>query len=227
MPAPQGPSFKSQFKTLYTVPTTPEAEEYVDTLFEKISSSWQAWQGTIKVGGVTVTGGGVGAWAGAGGSGSAVAGVFALEPFVFKKQTKPQVMLTKAIGDTLSTQLSDYTSSVKTNVLNFIGSSTASLVSPGNFTAIMTPAPLVSALAGKNPAGMAQLILAKLTRPDFDISNPQAKTKELVNAIAGAIEQAFVMFWLTSTNLTANSVLGPATPGGAGTGLSLVDGTLV
>jgi hypothetical protein len=227
MPAPAVSALVSKFKSLYTATLSPEGEEYVETFFGKLSSSWGTWQSGIKVGGATVNGVGVGAWAGSGGGGSAQGGPFQLEPFVFKKQAKPQEKLTLAFGKAVRAKFSDYISSVKTKPLSYVGASTASPTSPGNFNAVNVPTPLVSAFTGTTPQGIAQIVLAELTPPDFDISNPQAKTKELVNAIAGAIEQVFTETWLTSSSLSGNSVSGPAAPTGTGSSPSLLDGTIV
>jgi hypothetical protein len=67
-----------------------------------------------------------------------------------------------------------------------------------------------------------------LTPPDFNLSSPQGNTTTFSIGMAQTIEKAFETVWLVKTQLSANSVSGPASAGsGTGISTSLSDGMLL
>lgn len=205
---------KSQTKALYGQQLGAEGEEYLDMLFDKISSAWDTWQKGISFGGLTAAGGGVGAWSGVGNGGAMTAQPFVLEPFSFKNNSAQQLKFTSALASALKAKFAPFALSFKFSGVNYIGTSGATPTSPGPVNASCAPVPLTAAGTGEAPSGIAGVWKAALTPPEFQLANPNAKSGELIDAIASAIEQSFQTVWLTSTVISGNTLKATGTPGG-------------
>ena len=213
MTVPAASKMKITAIGLYGQQLGPEAEEYLDALLGAVEKAWTSWQSTLKFGGNKVSGAGVGAFAGAGGGGVMTGGNFALEPFVFKKDPPELKKFTQGLADAISPKFTAFPTSYKIGVLSFVGVSGATPVSPGPVQASNVPMPLMTGGMGQNPSGIADVWKTLLTKPEFDLTNPQCKSGALVDAIGKAIEQEFQSTWLLTAQLVGNSL---ATAGAAG-----------
>lgn len=228
MPAPAAPIMKAQTIVAYGQQLGPEAIEYLDALFAKIESAWSQWQNSMSWGTLTLTGGGVGAWAGSGMGGVLVGSPFTVQPFSFKGNSPQQLKFTKAICDAIASKFTPFPTAFKFTMVSYTGASGATPIAPGPVQAMSVPAPLMSAGSGVNPSGIAQMAKSMLTAPDFQLTSPQAKSGQLVDAIGSTIEQLFQTVWLATTMASANSFQGTGAPGGVVAGFpSVSDGKLV
>jgi len=214
MPAPAAAQMKSQAKALYGQQLGAEGEEYLDMLFDKISSAWDVWQKGITFGSLTVAGGGVGAWSGVGNGGTMTAQPFVLEPFSFKSNSAQQLKFTNSLASALKAKFAPFPLSFKFAGVTYTGISGASPTSPGPVNALCASIPLVAAGQGEAPSGIADAWQAALTPPEFQLSNPNAKSGDLIKAISSAIEQSFQTVWLVTTMLGSNTLAAAGAPGG-------------
>ena len=214
MPAPAAAQMKSQAKALYGQQLGAEGEEYLDMLFDKISSAWDVWQKGITFGSLTVAGGGVGAWSGLGNGGTMTAQPFVLEPFSFKGNSAQQLKFTNSLASALKVKFAPFPLSFKFSGVTYTGISGASPTSPGPVNALCASTPLVAAGQGEAPSGIADAWQAALTPPEFQLSNPNAKAGDLIKAIASAIEQSFQTVWLVTTMIGSNTLAASGAPGG-------------
>lgn len=214
MPAPTAAQMKSQAKALYGQQFGAEGEEYMDMLFDKISSAWDAWQKGITFGALVAAGGGVGAWSGVGNGGIMTAQPFVLTPFSFKSNSAQQLKFTSSLADALKAKFAPFPLSFKFSGVNYVGTSGASPTSPGPVSASCVPTPLAAAGRGEAPSGIADAWQSALTPPEFQLGNPIAKSGDLIKAIASTIEQSFQTVWLTSTMISGNTLTAAGAPGG-------------
>lgn len=226
MPAPKASVLKNYFDQKFSGKLSADAKDYLELLFKEVSSTWDTWQQGFKFGNVSVTGAAFPVWIGQGVGGSALAGPFAMKPVIFKKQTPAQTKMTNALSTVLKTKFAAYATSFKISAAQYSGASTATATSPGNFKATSLPAPLKVVASGTVVVGVSDGWKALLTKPEFDLSNPDCKVMDMVKAVSYAIEEAFKTDWLSSTTIAANTAEGPSTPGGAGNGVSLTNGLL-
>lgn len=225
---PSASSLKSKAKGLYGQKLGKEGEEYLDALFDKVSSGWKAWQDSIKVGTLIVKGGGVGGWSGSGSGGKMSAQPFNLEKFTFNGNSPQQIKFSEALGESLKEKFAVFPNSYSCISVNFTGSCGATPTSPGPVSAASVAAILSVAGKGTTPSGIQDVWKKKLTPPEFQLDNPQAKSGELMKAIAGAIEQSFQSVWLITAQIQANNISCAATPGGVVAGFSSAfDGKIV
>jgi len=227
MTIPQAADLRAQTVGYYGMPLGPEAIEYLDALFAKVTSGWKTWQDSITWGTLTVAGGGVGAWSGVGNGGVMQGSPYVMPPFKFKQNTPQQIKYTKGLADALASKFTDFPSTFKFANVQYTGSTTATPINPGSVSAQCVPTALQGAGKGVPPSGIASIWKASLTMPDFDINNPQAKSGQLVAAICKAIEQSFQTVWLATTMIQGNILSGAAAPGGVVAGFpSGLDGKL-
>jgi hypothetical protein len=151
---------------------------------------------------------------------------YQLPPVTFDNQAKQQTKMVDGLAKVLPAFMTNWVTTFKFSSLAFTGTSTATASNPGTADANNAPTPLSTAGQGKTPSQaltgqkLADQWLATLTPPDFNVSAPQGKTKDLINAISGAIEQAFDTIWLINTQATGNLFSGAAAPAGAVSGLA-------
>lgn len=227
MPGPSASVMKGFWKSSYPHPTTNYLDEYVDKLFQELETGWTTWQNSVQFGGLTVNGAGIGGWAGVGTGGFASAAPFSFVIFPFYQNTPQHLKFLQGLQTALQQKFQAWVTQFTIPTINYVGGCSASPVSPGNFTAQVLPTP-VGSLIQANIDGIADVWNQTLTPPDFDLQHPQARTKDMVNAVAGALEKAFTSIWGLSTNLTGSTAQGPATPGaGVGMGTSSPDGKLL
>jgi len=228
MPAPVAATMSRKAQALYGQSLGPEGIEYIDMLFSKVEEAWNKWQDSMSWGGLTVSGGGVGAWSGTGAVGQLqAASQFAMPPFIFKAGSPQQTKFTQGLSDALSQKFNMFPASFKFKSVTYTGTSGATPTAPGPVSAQSAPAAMAIAGSGQAPSGIAAAWKASLTPPDFDFSNPNAKSEDLLKAIADTIEQSFQTVWLQTTMLQANAVSTAGAPGGVVTGfMSPVNGKL-
>lgn len=228
MPAPSAQSLRSAAVASYGMPLGPEAIEYLDMLFGEISSAWQEWQDSAVVKLVAVDGAGSGSWSGSGQGGKIETDPFVLKPVSFKNNSPEQLKFTQGLIKALDETFTPWADSYSFTALPFAGTSTATGSNPGNVDATNVPTDLSSAGSGDPLTGIADIWASTLKPPMFDLENPMAKSKELINAIGSAIETAFESEWLVTTMVMDNTLTGAAAPGGVASGLpSNPDGKLV
>lgn len=215
MPAPSGSKMSKDAQALYGQKLGPDGTAYVDLIFTKVEAAWKKWQDGMTWGGSMVSGAGVGAWSGAGAGGNIIAAApFALGPISFKANAPQQVKFTQGLASALASKFNAFPPTFKFTMINFIGASGATPITPGPVTANSIAAPLSTAGSGQAPSGIADLWKGTLTPPDFDFSNPNAKSEELLKAIAKTIEQSFQTVWLLSTMAQGVTVTTVGAPGG-------------
>lgn len=197
---------------------------------DAVSQGWTTWEKGLSFGSVKVTGAGAGAWTGTGQGGSISGPAYRLPQFSFAANDHDQVAMVDGLRQVMPSFMTKWSSTFKFVSLPYVGTSTATGSNPGTVTATNTPTPLQTAGKGTVPshapsrAKMADLWLAKLVPPQFDLTNPQGKTTELVNAITGAVEKAFDTIWLLKAKASNNQLSGAAANGGVVSGLASAPG---
>ena len=199
MPIPPPIQLRTQAIGYYGMSLGPEAIEYLDALFGKVTDAWKTWQNSITFGTLTVAGGGVGAWSGVGNGGMMQGSPYVMSPFSFKGNSPQQIKYTKGLADALAMKFNAFPAAFKFSGVQYTGSCGATPINPGPVNAQNVPVPLLSAGSGQNPSGIAGIWKAALTPPDFDINNPAARSGQLIDAVCKAIEQSFQTVWLAST----------------------------
>jgi hypothetical protein len=228
MPAPQAAQLKSQAVALYGQQLGAEAQEYLDALFGEVSKAWDMWSKGITFGTLTAVGAGVGAWSGVGSGGAMSGQSFSMAPFSFKGNSAQQLKFTKGLADALKQKFTMFPATFKFSPVQFAGSSAATPIAPGPVSAVIIPATMMMAGAGQNPSGIADLWKSSLTPPEFKLDDPNAKSGDLIKAIAGSIEQSFQSVWLATTMVQTNSLNAAGAPGGVVAGFPTgMDGKLV
>jgi len=228
MAVPLAPQLSSQAQALYGQQLGPEAMEYLDALFGAVSKAWDAWSKSIKWGTLLASGAGVGAWSGVATGGVMTGDPFNMESFSFKGNSPQQVKFSAGLADALKQKITLFPPTFKFTTVQLVGTSGATPIAPGPVSASCIPAPMMTAGAGQNPTGIADLWKAALTPPDFKLDDPNAKSGDLITAIAGAIEQSFQTVWLTTTMVSGNTITAAGTPGGVVAGFpTSLDGKLV
>ena len=227
MPIPPPIQLRTQAIGYYGMSLGPEAIEYLDALFGKVTDGWKKWQDSIAWGTLIVAGGGVGAWAGVGNGGMMQGSPYVMQPFSFKQNSPQQLKYTKGLADALAAKFTAFPATFKFTGVQYTGSCGATPINPGPVNAQNVPVPLLSAGSGQNPSGIAGIWKAALTPPDFDINNPAARSGQLIDAVCKAIEQSFQTVWLASTMIQGNILSGAAAAGGVVAGFpSGFDGKL-
>jgi hypothetical protein len=230
MPVPAAATMSKKAQGLYGQKLGPDAIAYVDKLMAAVETAWKSWQNSMTWGGLAVSGGGVGAWSGMspGGGMLQASSPFQMEVFIFKSGTPQQTKFTKGLADALASKFNAFPAGFKFSTIQFIGTSGATPVSPGPVQANSVAAPLSSAGKGQNPSGIADVWKASLTPPDFDFSNPNGKSEDLLKAIAKSIEQSFQTVWLMTTMAQGNMITTAGAAGGVVAGfMSPNNGKLV
>lgn len=220
MSAPSSSKMSKDAQMYYGQSLGAEGEEYVDVLFENVVKGWKSWEGSITWGGLTVNGSGIGAWSGSGSGGQIEGAAYSLPDFIFKGNAPEQVKFAKGLGKALTQKFAAFVSSYKFQGVNYVGTSAATDKNPGPVDASNASTPLSGAGSGTNPSGIADLWKTFLPPPDFDFTNPQGKSDDLIKAIAKTIEQSFRTVWLAATMIQGNTVKTNGLPNGVVTGFT-------
>ena len=183
-----------------------------------IASAWSTWQSTAKFGGATVSGAGIGAWTGSGSG-----GVFSTTPTLSlsaKYGTTDETILMNALKTKFQAAFNQWVSSFTLSGCIFTGTSTATPVNPGTFTANNAP----QTLAIGTTTLMSSLGADMKSACGFDYAN--SKSGAFMDALGSALSSKFNT-WRSASTMTSNSVTGAAVAGtGNGTGASLVNGVI-
>lgn len=220
MPAPSASTMKQKAVGLFGSSLGPEAHEYLESLFSAVEKAWKQWHDGIKWGTLTVKGAGFPPWSGVGTGGAMQGQPFSMLPFSFKGNSPQQIKFTKGLIDTLGAKFTAFPSTYKFTTVQYAGTTGATDKNPGPVNAPNVGITLQMAGKGQNISGIADMWKGFLTPPDFQLDSPQAKSGQLVDAIAKAIEQSFQTVWLATTMAQGNILKGKADPGGVVAGLS-------
>lgn len=227
MSVPPSSLMRGFWQASYPHPKTSYVDEYVDKLFKEVESAWKKWEKSVKFGGLTVTGAGIGAWSGVGSGGAATAQPFELVIFPFYQNTPQHQKMLQGLAAALKQKFALWTASFTIPTVQYLGSCGASPISPGPFSANVVPTP-VGTLVTTDISGIKDIWEATLTPPDFNLTHPQARTKDMTQAVSSAIEKAFSSLWSTTTMISGSTVMGVGTPGaGVGNGVSQANGQLM
>jgi hypothetical protein len=205
---------------LYGMPLGPEGMSYINALFGAVEKAWKKWQDSVLFESLIVTGAGVGAWSGVGSGGVMTSAPFVGEAPSFGKNSPEQVQFTQALLTVLGQKFTQWPATYKFSALNYLGTSGATPTTPGPVSAQNQPTQLKAAGAGGPLKGIAADWLKQLKPPTWDLDNPHARSKPLVEAIGKTIEMSFESLWLTTTMATSSSIATAGTPGGAVPGAS-------
>jgi hypothetical protein len=204
---------------LYGMPLGGEGQSYIESLFGAVEKAWKTWQDSILFDSLVVTGAGVGAWSGVG-----VGGVMTSAPFVgtppsFGANSPEQLQFTQALLTVLAEKFTRWPTTYKFSSLNYLGTSGATPINPGPVNAQNLPTQLKAAGAGGPISGIADDWLKQLKPPTWDLDNPNARSKPLVQAIGKTIEMTFESIWLTTTIAQGSPLATAGAPGGVVAGV--------
>lgn len=227
MTAPPASVVKGFWQAAYPHPKTSYTDEYTDKLFAAVEKAWKNWEKSVKFGGLTVSGAGIGAWAGVGSGGKATAQPFELEIFPFYQNTPQHQKMLQGLATALKQKFGLWVAGFTIPTIPYMGSCGASAERPGPFNAQAVATP-IGTLVPLGIEGLQAIWEGTLSPPDFDLTHPQARTKDMVQAVTGAIEKAFSSLWATTTMASGSTVQGVGLIGaGTGNGVSVTDGQLM
>ncbi len=199
--------------------------QFLNDLSSQLASQWSSWQSGLTGGKNNVSGLGIGAWIGTGGGGTITEG----SPLEIAVTTYSAPAFEQYVGvlkDVFKEKFNLWTTSFVFSAVPYLGTSTATPLSPGSFnaTGATPPAPIGTLGSGTNPASIKSEIESRLSSP-FDL--PKASLHILNQAIEDTIVEQFSI-WLLSSMFTGDSVTGAAAPGsGSGAGMSQGNGMIV
>ena len=239
MPAPTGALLKAEIelKMGSTTSQSPHFQKFIKALTDEISLKWSKWILSMSWGGNTVVGAGLGAWAGVGNGGTLTASPYkfsAQKVFTsagFTVQTPASLKFLETLDKTMGKQFDAWVLSYKTNGDAYIGTSSASPVSPGVFSAVNTPTSLIALGKGKEPSMIQkdwEVLLESSPDPVFNLNNEFCYTRLFTSAVSSTIEKKFITEFLTNSNGVGDSVVGPSAPGsGSGAMQSIGTGKVI
>jgi hypothetical protein len=196
---------------------TDELEKMLRDVCDNIANQWDDWAGSVKFGGSTVVGLGVGAWAGAGTGGSFSKTIEINIPPTF--DTDGSNKLAKYLSGNITDAFNQWINSYTFAGIAYSGTSTATPTSPGTFNAQNAPAPLTTGIATK----FSTLASAVESQLGFEGGSIISK---LLKAIETGLMTKFEE-WRSSSMITSNTVSGTAVvTTGSGTGSSSNDGVI-
>lgn len=197
MPAPLPAELSAATLASYSrAANSPYMVEYLDKFFTAFCNGWQVWQNALSPKGILVTGAGTGTWTGTGTAGTLTGALLKPTPFSFGGDSPYQVKFQQALFDSAATKFDAWVKSFVFSAVNYVGTTTATALTPGSANAENTPTPLSAVGQGTFPAQIHGLVLTKLVMPDFDLSNPTAEAGNFAKALASAIETGFAT-WTT------------------------------
>lgn len=203
---------------------------FINQLASDLAGAWTSWMGQLLFGGVSVTGLGIGTWAGTGGGGR-----FQTNSLNFTiglpsgfSATPANTTMRQAIQAATINKFRDFITKYTTQaaILDFVGTSTATIITPGAFLAVNDPIALL-------PAQATSVVLETAAQVQSDIMGRlsgfgQAQTIDpaFYSAYSQALIQVFTYF-MTNSEILDNTATGPSVPPvGAGVGVSLTNGVV-
>ncbi|MGA9407362.1 MAG: hypothetical protein WBW71_09550 [Bacteroidota bacterium] len=198
--------------------TTPELTALLQDICDEVTGEWSNWASSTKFGGVTVSGAGIGTWAGSGTGGNFNSIISMSIPHTYNTDA------TKKLEDKLSFRITaafvQWSISFIFNGATYSGTSTATTNNPGTFTAQNTPVSLNSAGTVTKFGTLASDVFTDLAFQTGTI------VMQLLNAIQSGLQSKFNA-WRSASTVTGNSVSGTAVAGtGNGSGTSSIDGSI-
>ena len=227
MPAPSSSvifnGIDSRLGSSFSSPRHARFSQFLNEFSSSLASQWASWQSGLTGGKNNVTGLGIGVWSGTGGGGTITEG----SPLEINLTTYPpgafQQYVT-ALKSTIKTKFSGWASSFTFSSVPYLGSSTATPLSPGSFnaTGANPPAPIGTLGSGTNPSGIKSGVESQLG--SFDLG--KSAIPVLDQAIEDTISEQFSI-WLNSSLFSGDTVAGVASPGaGSGSGTSQGNGVI-
>lgn len=198
--------------------------QFLNDLSGQLASQWSSWQSGLTGGMNTVSGAGIGVWSGVGSGGTITEG----GPLQIVVNTWPAPAFQQYVGhlrDVIKEKFNLWTTSFVFSSVPYLGSSTATPISPGSFTATGAnpPAPIGILGSGTNPSNIKSEVESRLTSP-FDL--PRASLHILNQAIEDTIIEQFGI-WLNTSMFSGDMVTGAAAAGsGSGSGTSQGNGVI-
>lgn len=189
---------------------------FLDKICTDISTSWVTWQSTVVYAGDTVTGAGLGVWSGTGGGGIfSIPATFIISPNFGQAQVTPALTeFVSAISTGWTTVFNTWSTTYTFSGVAFIGTSTATPLTPGVFTAVGSSTLLAF---GSKPTASVIYSTVISSMPSFNLTNSSAG--EIVNAISMALANQWTL-WATGSTISP-TITGVALVGtGTGTGMS-------
>lgn len=206
---------------------TTAQDDFLSQFAGDLASTWAAWASALTFGGATVVGLGIGAWAGVGSGGAFLAnplGFAAQNPLGFSPQPMNTVFRS-ALSAGINAQFADLLVKFTLVSVPYIGTSSATPLSPGVFLATNTTTTLLAASSGV--VYMAAATISATIRANLVGFVGVGLDPTYYNAIGDAMYSLMQTFLSTST-LNANTVTGVALAGaGTGTSISLPNGVVV
>lgn len=189
------------------------AQAFVDQIASDLAVAWAAWVGALIFGGATVVGLGLPVWTGQGSGGQfqpqALPFAIGLPPGF--QVTATNQMMRQAIASATINKFANFCSlfTAGPSVLAFVGATSATPVSPGVFTATLTPLTLAAAISPsvllETPTEVTDDILARLT--GWGQASPVDPS--FYSAYAGALDSLFTGF-MGDSQILSNTVTGPS-----------------
>jgi hypothetical protein len=194
-------------------------DDWLQAVCTGISTAWSTWQSTVKFGGASVTGLGIGTWTGVGSGGAFNASLSLNLNSMYG--TVGETKMIGAVKDKFQAAFNAWVSGFALVACPFNGTSTATPTSPGPFTAINAPATL-----NNGPVTLMSSLGSDIKSVcGFDYAN--SKSGQFMDAVATALASKF-QTWRTASHVTTNGVSGTAVAGtGSGSGTSQMNGVVV
>jgi hypothetical protein len=202
---------------------TKSQDDFISLMAQDLATAWSTWQSSLLFGGATVTGVGLVTWAGSG-----VGGQFLPNPLPFTAQNPPEFVPTApntayraSLTSAIQSKFDNFMQTFTLIGAPYLGTSSATPLSPGVFFATITPLTLMSAATGPYMDGAA---ISAAIQSGLGFVPPAT---DYYDAIGSALDGLF-NDWLSLSTLTGNTVTGVAAPGaGTGVSVSLTDGLVV
>lgn len=231
MPAPtENEIFSRIMEQLEDFHKHPRFIEYVHKLSNAIAGEWERWRAGMLYGRLNVVGQNLGEWDGIGNGGFINAPTYNLPIFDWYRNTRAHRKFIRELGNEMRLQFARWATSYTFIADPFVGTTTATDMNPGVFTAKMVPRKLEEAGKGTTPSGISPAWQQRLTvgdEPLFRLHHKHCRVIPFMNAVASTIEEKFTTTWYT-TLAQASTVQGPsAAHTGQGSGISRVDGIMV
>lgn len=210
---------------------------FTRALSNEISDKWVSWIPQVRWGSLDVAGAGIGSWYGVGNGGKVDAPPYIIDREIIlnnagweNRRPRGTIKFLDILSDILKNRWATWVSSYKFQADPYVGTTTATVVTAGIFTAKNVPNKLERMGTGTNPSGIApewESRLESAPDPIFRLSHPLCRTRVYIRAVASTVEEQFAQFFLINTLGLDNTVVGPsAAMTGAGASVSFMDGII-
>lgn len=201
--------------------------DFMKNFCNDLSKAWATWHSGLLGGGNTVTGLGIGAWVGVGEDGNLIQTV----PFdiihTWSKSDPDGYWNTfkSALTAAFKEKFANYASTFKFGTVPYTGTCSATPLSPGPFSAVNTPGPLlIYKASAQTPKNIGDSVRQRLPSKWAENKDPLDKW---LKAIEGSVDEQFII-WEATSMFSGDTAIGVALPGaGLGKGKSLGTGKIM